>query len=377
MKQISSIDLYFLVKEFKIFENQRIDSFYYENETFFLKIYVKRIGNLYLTNKISKFIYIDDKKHETSHPQNFIQFLRKYLKNTFIETIEQIEGERILKFKITKKDENDNISYYYLIIELFSNGNVVLTDENFNIKNSLIKKIYKDRTVKVHEVYELPPQKEISIFNLDENIFEKSFKETDLEIVKFLATRLGMGGKFSEEICMQAKVDKNAKQLTKDEIKQIIKKLEQLHSTDIKPYGIYKDDKLIDFMPFDFISITDEKKEFANYNQLIKTYFEQFNTKQDIQEKELKKELEKLKRRLQTQEQSLLEVHKEYDKYNEIGTKIFENYQLVEELLESINKAAKEKGWDHVKKTIKENQKLSKLVKTLNYKNNEIILNLE
>ncbi|MDA3855642.1 MAG: NFACT family protein [Candidatus Woesearchaeota archaeon] len=377
MKQISSLDLYYLVREFKILENQRIDSFYFESGTFYIKVYVKQKGNKYLTNKVSKFIYLGNEKKDSSTPPNFIQYLRKYLKNAFIETIEQMENERILKIIITKKNEKEEMDTFYIFIELFSNGNVILTDENLNIKNSLTKKTYKDRSIKVHEKYELPPQKEISIFNLDKEKFISMFEKEDLEIVKFLATRFGIGGKFAEEVCFKAKIDKNAKDLKPEEFNNLIENLKKLPNEEVKSYGVYKNEELIDFIPFDFSSIIYHKKEFTNFNDVIKTYFEHFLDEADKHEEELKKELEKLKRRLKTQQKQKEMVLKDYEKYNEIGNKIYEHYSLIEELLESINKASKEKGWDSVKKTIKENEKLSKIIKVLNYKNNEIILNLE
>lgn len=378
MKQISSLDLYYLVKEFKILENQRIDSFYFEDGTFYIKIYVKQKGNHYLTNKVSKFIFLGNEKKESTQPPNFIQYLRKYLKNAFIDTIEQIENERILKIKITKKNEKDEFDIFYIFMELFSNGNVILTDENLNIKNSLTKKIYKDRAIKVHEKYELPPQKEISIFNLDEKKFVSMFENEDLEMVKFLATRFGIGGKFAEEVCFRANIDKNIKRLELNKFDNLIEKLKELPNQEIKSFGIYKNEELVDFVPFNFNLINDkDKKEFSNFNDVIKTYFKEFLEENDKHEEELKKELNKLKRRLKTQEKQKETVLKDYEKYNKIGNKIYEHYSLIEELLESINKASKEKGWDSVKKTIKENKKLSKIVRVLNYKNNEIILNLE
>jgi predicted ribosome quality control (RQC) complex YloA/Tae2 family protein len=140
MKQLSSVDLYFLTKELTILENQRIDNFYFENDTFYLKVYVKNHGNLFLTNKVSKYIYLGKSKAESSHPPNFIIFLRKYLKNGFIREVKQIESERILKFRIEKKNDNDELVSFYLIFELFANGNLVVCDNNMNIKNSLYKK---------------------------------------------------------------------------------------------------------------------------------------------------------------------------------------------------------------------------------------------
>lgn len=378
MKQISSLDLYYLTKELSILENQRIDSFYFENGTFYIKVYVKQKGNKYLTNKVSKFIYLGDEKKDSSQSPNFIQFLRKYLKNAFIDNIEQIDNERILKIKITKKkDDSDEMLVYYLFLELFANGNVILTDENLNIKNSITKRTFKDRSVQVNETYELPPQKEISIFNMDKNKFFEMFNKEDLELVKFLATRFGIGGKFAEEVCFRAKIDKNIKKLEIEKFDNLIKALEDLRDHEIKAYGVYKNDILEDFIPFDCLSIEDLKKEFSSFNEVLKTYFENFLNEADKHEEDLKKELERLKKRLKTQEKQKNIVLQDYEKYNNMGNKIYEHYALIEELLTSINKAGKEKGWEHVKKIIKENKDLSKVVKTLNYKNNEIILNLE
>lgn len=379
MKQISSVDLYFLTRELKILENQRIDTFYYENDTFYVKIYVKGKGSMFLTNKISKCIYIGDEKSESSEPSNFIQYLRKYLKNGYISEIRLIENERVIDIKIEKKEiEKEKVVVYHLILELFANGNVIVTDDELNIKNSLLKQKFKDRTVMVHDRYELPPQKEISLFNLDEKLFDKQLKESDLTVVKFLAIKLGMGGKFSEEVCFRSKIDKNksSKELTIKEIESLIFELKQVVINEISAKGVYKDDKLVDFIPFDFVSINEEKRDFASFNEVIKEYFKQFESQVDLREKELEKELKKLQNRLDKQLKQKEEVLLNYEKYNDIGNKIYENYALIEELLNSINKAAKEKGWDYVEEVIKNNEKLSKIVAKLDYKNNEIILKL-
>ena len=379
MKQLSSVDLYFLVREFKIFENQRIDNFYFENDIFYLKVYVKNRGNLFLTNKVSKYIYVGDNKGESSHPPNFIVFLRKYLKNGYIREVKQVESERILIFRVEKKNEKEELDSFYLIIELFANGNVIVCDEDFNIKNSLYKKKFKDRSLMVHNKYELPPQKKLRIESLDKKMFEDERENSDLNLVKFLAIKLGMGGKYAEEVCIRGGVDKNkeVRTIDKSEADALINALEELRNEEIKPFGVYKDSELFDFIPFDFNSIDLEKKSFESFNEVIKKYYLQFEVEVDKNEEKLKKELERLQRRLETQKEQKEKVLEEYEKYNKMGEKIYENYALIDELLTSINNAAKEKGWEHVKNTIKENPKLSKLVDKLDYKNNEIILELE
>lgn len=382
MKQISSLDLYFLTKEFKVLENNRVETFYMEDDVFYMKVYVKGKGHIFLTTKLGKYIFLNqDKQDESSVPKSFIQFLRKFLKNGFVQKIEQVENERILNIQISKKVSNDSDEFkiFNLIIEMFANGNIILCDEKNQILNSFQKKKFKDRTIMVRDTYSLPPKKEISIFNLDKNKLTEQLSNSDLSIVKFLAIKLGIGGKFSEEIIFNSKIDKNklATQIDEKEIKTLIIECKKLIESKIKPQGIYKKGELNDFTPINLNSIKDEKKEFDNFNNLIFDYFIQFKSKKDKVEEELKLALKKLQNRLKKQNKQKEEIFIKSDEFTKIGNKIYENYTLVEELLNSINLSAKEKGWDSVKETIKNNEKLNKVIKKINPDKNEIILDLK
>ncbi len=382
MKQISSLDLYFLTLEFKEkLENSRIESFYYEKEIFYIQLYTKKDANLYLTNKVSKYIFMAKEKVAMSEPKNFVQYLRKYLKNAHIKSINQVENERIINLELEYKDpETKEVKIYYLILELFANGNVILTDKDMIILNSLEKKKFKDRVIMVTDKYELPPQKELNLFNPKLEILEKELKESDLSIVKFLAIKFGIGGKFAEEICILSEIDKNldSNKLNSKQIEKITLNLSQIIKTPLQAYNILDENDLVtDFIPFDFKSITDKKEKKKSFNDAIKNYFEIASIQTtDQKEKEYEKELAKLVNRLKKQEEQRNEIYTDYDKLNGIGNKIYEEFALLEELINQINTASKEKGWEHVQKTIKENPKLKKLIKTLNYKNNEIILEI-
>lgn len=383
MKQISSLDLYFLNNEFKEYlENSRIETFYQEEDIFYMKVYTKGKGHFFLTNKVSKYIYLSDKKDDTSTvPKSFIQYLRKFLKNGIIQKIEQVENERILKIKISKKKtDTEEFEIFYLILELFANGNIIITDNNFKIKNSLEKKKFKDRTVMVRDVYQLPPQKEISIFTLKKDKFSEELNKSDLSIVKFLAIKLGIGGKFSEEIIFNSKIDKNKNSIdiTKKEVDTILKFSQKLIESKIKSIGIYNEkQELIDFSPIDLKSIKAEKREFKNFNELIKEYFLKFKIDVDKKEKEFQFELKRLSRRIKTQEKKREGIFENYEKYNSIGNKIYENYSVIEELLNSIHTVSKDKGWEYVLEKVKNDQRLSKIIKKINPDKNEIILELK
>ncbi len=375
MKQISSVDLYFLLREFEVLENSRVDNFYFEDGIFYIRLYVKGKGHKYIVNKVSKYIYLDDKKDESTEPNNFTQYLRKYLRTSFLIKSELINSERIIKITFEQK-EGDIIKPYYLYLELFANGNIVICDDKNIIKNSLQKQKFKDRDVLVNRVYELPPKRELSINDVKEDALTKELNETDLTLVKFLAIKFGIGGKFAEEICTLLNLDKDSNPKEADS-KKIIKVIKEIKDKKIDAC-ILKSEKgeVLDFFPFEFKSVNDLEKV-DSFNNSIKSYFEGFKEEIDKKEQNYDKELKKLENRLKKQEEQMNDVERDYEIYNNYGNKIYENYAMVEELLNSINKAGKEKGWTHVKAKVKSDERLKKVIKTINEKNNEIILEFE
>ncbi len=379
MKQLSSMDLHFLCREFNaLLSNQRIDNFYFQDGTFYIRIYVSGKGHHYLTNKVSKFIYIGTEKDDSLHPNSFIAHLRKYLRNGFIRFIEQVPNERIFKVAIEKKIE-DKIETFYLVLELFAGGNIILCDNEMKIKNALERKNFKDRSIKVKDIYELPPSKDINPHNVDIKKFKMDFENAGLSIVKFLAIKLGMGGKFAEEICLLSNVDKNLNKIDELDFNIIKKNIEEIFDKDIDAFLVLDDinKNPQDFFPFEFKSSSmNIIKKCDSFNTAVKEYFENFKEEKKNDTTLFDKELKKLNNRLDKQLQQKEDILFESENFNEIGNKIYENYSLIDDLLVSINKAAKDKGWDYVIDKIKNDVRLSKLVKKINYKNNEIEIEL-
>ncbi len=378
MKQLSSMDLYFLTKEFKVLENQRVDTFYFENDTFYLRVYVSGKGHLLLTSKIGKYIFLGDEKEESGTPSSFVSHLRKYLKGGFIREVEQVEAERILKIIIEKK-QGENIVRYHLFVEVFAPGNVIITNSNLEIMNSLKKKKFKDRKVMVREKYELPPKKAVTAFSIEKEKLVEELMASDLSIVKFLAMKLGMGGKFAEEVCFLAGVDKSraAKEFDGKELSDLIKTIKDLVGRNVEGWEVLDGaGNITDFVPFKFESIKEEQKRMLSFNDVVKKYFSLFREQKDAKQDSLSKDLKKLQNRLEKQQEQMKDIEVDYEKYNSLGNVVYENYALIEELLTSINKAGREKGWDYVLEKIKTDERLAKIVSKLNYKNNEIILEL-
>lgn len=381
MKQISWLDLYYLNLEFQQLEGSRIETFYFEDSIFYIKTYVKQKGNIFLANKISEVIFLTKNKHTSANqPIGFITYLRKYLKNGIIQKIEQIPQERILKLEITKLIDEKIISYF-LYIELFAGGNVILTNSESLILSTLENRIIKDVKVRAKQIYNLPQKNEMTLFldDLNIDILKKSLSSYEDKIIKFIAVSFGIGQKYSEEVLFRLNIDKNKKsyELEEEEIKQIFDFSLKLKKFEINPVLYLEKEKVIDFFPFKFESINLNFKTFSSYNQVIEYFFNTNTKKIDNREKELQNEIKKLNNRLKKQLAQRKEIDLGIEKYNNIGNKIYENYSTVEELLNQINKTAKEKGWDYVEEKIRTTPQLQKLIKKLDYKNNKIILNLE
>jgi predicted ribosome quality control (RQC) complex YloA/Tae2 family protein len=375
MKQLSFVDLNYLIKEFDVLINQRIDNFYYENEIFYIRVYVRGGGHKYLTTKVSSYIYLGDSKEDSSHPSSFIQYLRKYLRGSFIREISQIPNERIIKIIFEQKNQ-EILEKYQLYLEVFANGNIILTNKDNIIKNALSKKKYKDRKVMVRDSYELPPAKDLTLNNIDLKKFKDELKSSDLSLVKFIAIKFGIGGKYAEEICFNLKIDKNIDASKFEKVEALKVELEKLLSKKVDAHFLGDLKNIEDFYPFKFKSVENLSKA-ESFNQIISNYYSTLVPKTNNSNKLFEKEKKKLQNILDKQEKMLEEINKSSQEQSDIGNRIYENYAFIEELLETINKISKEKGWDYVENKIKENEELSNKIKKLNYKNNEIILNLD
>jgi predicted ribosome quality control (RQC) complex YloA/Tae2 family protein len=111
--------------------------------------------------KVGKYICIEEaeteaqeqlqvvQKGQTSKP--FAMLMRKYLKNGKIIEIVQYEFDRLIEVIIEKQQT------YKLIIEMFGNGNVILTeqseDNKFKILQPLFPKTWKARELRAGEFY--------------------------------------------------------------------------------------------------------------------------------------------------------------------------------------------------------------------------------
>ena len=114
-----------------------------------------------------------------AQPSTFIMVLRKYLQGAVIESIEQIENDRIVEITVSNKNEiGDNIQATLIIEIMGKHSNILLVDKSSNKVLEVIKHIgfsqNSYRTLLPGATYIAPPSTEaLNPFTIkDEKLFE-------------------------------------------------------------------------------------------------------------------------------------------------------------------------------------------------------------
>ena len=375
-RQLSSFDIYVVVSELQDLSGCLIEKIYQLTRNELLirikNIKTKEKQQLYIRN--GGLICTTQKQLETpTKPSTFAMTLRKYLLNGRITEITQHEFDRILKIKISKKEGE-----YTLVVEFFSDGNIVLVDPDENIILPLIRQSWAHRKVKGREPY-TPPPSQINPFNLTIDKFTELLKKSNTDLVRTLAVSVNLSGAIAEEICTRADVDKKIKieniddetiSKTFDTLKSF---LENFKEKKLDPVLVKKDGKIIDVLPFKFESYKD-----ANFEKTdsITRSFEEFIKTKKIEKKvesKTEKALGKLNRQLVQQQETVKKLLGEIDIKKLEGDLIYLNYQDVENLLNEITKALE------LKEKTDEIDRINELsiVKKFDPTDNHLVVNLK
>lgn len=369
-KQLSSLDLHFLIKELKVLEDSRIDRIYQPDKNLIVfSFYKTNSGKKLLRINIGQSIFTTEEKEGFGETLGFGMFLRKHLDGYFLTQVSQIKPERIIKFTFKIKDEVKN-----LYVEFFGKGNAILCNENDAILNALEHHDFRERSVrpKLKYVY---PMMNYNVFDLKEtdltNLFKNSKKDS---IVTSLATELGLGGLYSEETCLLSKIDKNQNPnvIGEKHIQLILTSIKKIINKKIDAKVILENENLIDFVPFDFMFYSDkkyEKKSFETFNSTVNYFYSQFK---EIKETEFDKKLKELQRVIESQKLAVDELRKEEKESREKGELIYHNYKLIKEILDEINKASKKYSWKEIKEKLKEHN----VIKEVNEKERKIVVEI-
>ncbi|MEM4248543.1 MAG: NFACT family protein, partial [Candidatus Nanoarchaeia archaeon] len=248
MKNLTALELHYLLKEFRILINAKLDKIYHPSKKeLILQFHITNIGQKLLRIVVPNAIYFATAKQEAKEPSQFCAFLRKNLTNSKLIEIKQLGFERILEFVFQTKEKK-----FSLIFEFFSKGNIILTKEN-QIILALEYQKWAERTIRPKEIYKYP-KKEYDFLTATMEGLKEFLKKTKKEsIVTALAIELGLGGTYAEECCILSEINKTKKpaELSENEINRLFNAFQQLKTKKLNPKIIRKDAEIIDIVPFE------------------------------------------------------------------------------------------------------------------------------
>jgi predicted ribosome quality control (RQC) complex YloA/Tae2 family protein len=359
-KEFTSFDAAAIVHELKsTLVNSRVNNVYQlDSKTLLLKLHKTDKPPLRLVMEAGRRLHLTAYVLEKPLvPPAFCMALRKHLRGAWVANVEQHEFERIITFYFKTKT-----GVLRLVLELFGEGNIILTSEQGEILQALIFKRMRDRNILRNEILQFPPSSGKNPFKVTKEELESALKDSgDFEVVRAIARFLGVGGVYAEEILLRANVEKtkHCNALTNPEASAVFDSLQSLLSTlsifKMDPRIVLAEDGgFLDVVPFRLKRYEALKSlSYSSFNEAL----DEFYVKIIAAEKALastridglQREAERLKRVIAEQEQALREAEAkaEYDK--RIGDVIYAHSSELQALLDKFSAAKTEgKGWNAI-----------------------------
>ncbi|MDH7516979.1 MAG: ribosome rescue protein RqcH [Candidatus Thermoplasmatota archaeon] len=375
-RKLSSFDIYVIINELQELVGCYIDKIYqpthYELIIRVSNSKTKQKENLFIRN--GELICLTQKQIDAPvKPTNFSMVLRKHLLNGRISEITQHGFDRIIKLGTSKKEGN-----YLLVLEFFSDGNIILVDPDGKIVAPLTSQRWSIRTIKTHEKY-MPPPEQVNPFDLTFEEFTEILSKSKVDLVRTLAVNVNLSGRYAEEVCRRADVDKNIKikDLDEKDVKRIFavlkKFLDLFRNKEFKPVLVKKDDEVVDVLPFEFKDYFDYSFEKIDSFARALDVFIDFEKEEKHEVSVKDKKIERLQRQLVQQQGSVVELEKKMNERKFEGDLIYLNFQQIDALLNEITEVLSHKDKDEGVERINRNE----FVKNFDPLSNELVVLLK
>lgn len=359
-KEFTSFDIAAATKELKpTISNSRVNNIYQLDEkTLVFKLHKMDVPPIKLVVEAGRRLHSTVYAPESpASPPEFCMALRRQLRGAWLLGIDQFEFERIVT--VTFKTGEGLLR---LVVELFGEGNIILTNEKNQILQALFYKRMRDRNILRNETLVFPPPSgknplKISLPELQESLV----KAAQAEVVRATSRFLGIGGVYAEEMLLRAGVEKSkpCKNLTDEENQGIFDALKGLLSklteSVLEPNIVLDiDGSYLDVVPLKMVRYESFKtQDYKTFNEAADEFFLQVKAAEkalaSVEVEKLTQESERLKRVVADQEKSISEEEKkaEYDKT--IGNTIYSRLNELQTFTESLLKANREgKNWNTV-----------------------------
>jgi len=352
MKDVmSAMDLYYMVQELQVLQNAKIMKIYEhdpDKNLLCLQVHVSGKGKFLVNIILPGLVYLAEQKFAfPKFPPGFCGFLRKYLNNARIREIRQVGFERILEFVIETLEGK-----FILIVELFSSGNVVLCHEDYKIKGLLYTQRWDSRTVRGGVTYDFPPAL-INPFTLTPNELSTLMQDSSLDLVRFCAIDLSLGGFYAERLLKILGAPKDAPTKNFD-TQKLYDGLQKLLCEKASPCIFENQASPV---------LVDGWKSKESFSLALDSLFADKYEKEQFahEEKTHQKQVSRYEKIVLEQNKQIENSEREIKINSAKGDAVYANYTGIASLLTQMKELRKKHSWEEIKEMYKEHPLLKNI----------------
>lgn len=306
--------------------------------------------------------------------------LRKIVKNSKVESIDQPSFDRYIVIKLSKGPFN-----YKLILELMNRGNIILSEDNKII--TIYRPVRtRDRILTKGSNYLPPPMNFIDPRRALPIEIKSVFEKSKAGVVQTIVRFLGVPGEVAEEVCARLSLDKKIKARKLDlntitKISEILREIIECYKDIKKPMIVVDhDNKPLSVIPCNFLIYRNyEKRYYNSYLEALDDYVE-FIIKFEETTKESRLINEKKAKILETirRQRQLIEEYSKRAKVlknlaDELSLKMWELDNFLRRILE----IAKYEGWEKAFLQIKNYWKMAYRISKIDKVSKKLVINID
>ena len=204
-KALSSPDIRELVLGWQVLVGSRLDQFGRpDSNKLIFKLRNIEKGTIRIVIDFRGWAYLTKNSISTESNQGvFVSRVRKAIKKSRLDSITQLNGDRIICFEFIRKEKKNT-----LILELFHKGNAILCEDGI-ITTVMKQQKFRHRTLKMGETYIQPPG--FNPFNSDISEYKKTLMGSQRTLGATLTINCNLGGEISNLICYKLGLDSDSK----------------------------------------------------------------------------------------------------------------------------------------------------------------------
>ncbi len=272
---------------------------------FLFKIYKGETRPLYVN--LRGWIFFQGRE-TPMEPSMFVMFLRKRFSGKKILRFYQLNFDRIVIF-----ETQDG---YQLVLELFGDGNVVVVKDGI-IERAFVEREWRHRRVMRDENYTPPPQALHPLRDID--LLCDEIENSKYDVVRTVARRFNLG-RYAEEACLRAGVEKSARTLEKSECENLKRAVLELFN--FEGGFLYEDF----FSPIPLKMYPSPIARFDTFNEALVNYLKSEHAVESP-------EVLRIKRRIREIEETIEKFAREEERSRKIGELIYAHFGDVERAL--------------------------------------------